>query len=220
MKYLIVRCSLTFALLAGSLWGQARPVMQTLPKTDTRKVLAVFGDSISAGYGLQAGQSFPDVLQRRLDKDGYAWRVVNLGISGDTTQGGVSRINTATSLKPTIVLLELGGNDGLRGMPLAMTRANMETMVTAFQKSGAQVVLAGMTLPPNYGPDYIRAFERIYTDLATKYQATLIPLLFADILTKDMRYFQRDGIHPTADGADILSVTVLRSIKPLLGAVR
>ncbi|MEQ1946882.1 MAG: arylesterase [Bryobacteraceae bacterium] len=220
MKYSIARCSLTFVLFAGSLWGQARPAMQTLPKTDTRKVLAVFGDSISAGYGLQSGQSFPDVLQRRLDKEGYEWRIVNLGISGDTTQGGVSRINTATSLKPAIVLLELGGNDGLRGMPLAMTRVNMETMITAFKRSGAQVVLAGMTLPPNYGPDYIRAFERIFKDLAAKHQATLIPLLFSDIVTKDLRYFQRDGIHPTAEGADNISGTVLRSIKPLLDAAR
>lgn len=194
--------------------------MQTIPKTDTRKVLVVFGDSISAGYGLAPGQSFPDVLQRRIDKAGYPWRVVNLGISGDTTQGGVSRITTAISLKPAVVLLELGGNDGLRGMPLAMTRANMDTMITAFRGAGAQVVLAGMSLPPNYGPDYIRAFEKIFKDLAAKHQATLIPFLFADILTKDLRYFQRDGIHPTAEGADIISGTVLRSITPLLGAAR
>ena len=106
-----MRIFLSLIVLAGSLFGQAHSVMQTIPKTDTRKVLVVFGDSISAGYGLAPGQSFPDVLQRRIDKAGYPWRVVNLGISGDTTQGGVSRITTATSLKPAMVLLELGGND-------------------------------------------------------------------------------------------------------------
>src|ERR1700726_2693353 len=131
-----------------------------------RKVLAVFGDSLSAGYGLAAGQSFPDDMQRTLDKEGYAWRVVNLGISGDTTEGGVSRIQSAVRLKPEVVVLELGGNDGLRGLPLKVTRQNLETMIVAFQQAGAKVVLAGMTLPPNYGPDYIKGFEKIYKDLA------------------------------------------------------
>lgn len=184
---------------------------------DTRKVLAVFGDSLSAGYGLQPGQSFPDDLQRKLDAQGYAWRVVNLGISGDTTEGGVSRMDSATSLKPAIVILELGGNDGLRGLPLAMTRQNLDTMIQTFQASGAKVVLAGMTLPPNYGPDYIQGFQKIYKDLAAKYRLTFIPFLLADIITPDLHYLQRDGIHPTADGAVIVSETVFRSIKPLLG---
>src|SRR5437899_10650741 len=133
---------------------------------DTRKVLAVFGDSLSAGFGLQPGQSFPDYLQKKLDTEGYAIHVVNLGISGDTTEGGVSRIDSATSLKPAIVILELGGNDGLRGLPLASTRQNLDNMLTAFQSTGAKVVLAGITLPPNYGTDYVQPFEKIYKDLA------------------------------------------------------
>src|SRR5256885_2058164 len=106
-------------------------------KTDTRKTLVVFGDSLSAGYGLQPGQSYPDDLQRKLDAQGYAWRVVNLGISGDTTIGGAARIHTATALKPALVLLELGGNDGLRGLPLASTRDNLEQMIVAFQRAGS-----------------------------------------------------------------------------------
>src|ERR1041385_3309400 len=118
-----------------------------------RKVLVVFGDSLSAGYGLSAGQSFPDDMQRTLDKEGYAWQVKNLGISGDTTEGGAARIESAVRLKPAVVLLELGGNDGLRGLPLKVTRQNLETMIVVFQNAGAKVVLAGMTLPPNYGPD-------------------------------------------------------------------
>lgn len=181
-----------------------------------RKVLAVFGDSLSAGYGLAAGQSYPDDMQRTLDKEGYAWRVVNLGISGDTTEGGVSRIESAVRLKPAVVLLELGGNDGLRGLPLKVTRQNLETMIVAFQQAGAKVVLAGMTLPPNYGPDYIRSFEKIYSDLAAKYKLKLIPFLMSDIMTPDLRYLQRDGIHPTAEGAEIVSGTVLKAVKPLL----
>jgi acyl-CoA thioesterase-1 len=181
---------------------------------DPRPIIAVFGDSISAGYGLQAGQSFPDDMQRHLD----GWHVVNLGISGDTTEQGAARIDTATSLHPKIVIVELGGNDGLRGMPLASTRANLDQIIVAFQGAGAKVVLAGMTLPPNYGPDYIGDFQKIYTDLAAKYHVTLIPFLMADIITKDLRYIQPDGIHPTAQGSEIIAGTVLKAIKPLLAA--
>jgi acyl-CoA thioesterase-1 len=203
------------ALIAFPSWVQtAHPAAQ---KEDTRKVLVVFGDSLSAGYGLRPGQSFPDDLQKKLDAQGYAWRVVNLGISGDTTQGGLARINTAIAVKPALVVLELGGNDGLRGLPLAMTRANLDQMIVAFKSAGARVVLAGMTLPPNYGPDYIHGFENIYKDLAAKHKLTLIPFLMGDIVTRDLRYIQPDGIHPTAEGAEIISGTVLRAIKPLLG---
>ena len=192
----------------------AAPPLAAAP--DQRKVLVVFGDSIAAGYGLPAGLSFPDDLQKKLDAQGYAWRVVNLGISGDTTEGGVSRMSSATSLKPGIVILELGGNDGLRGLPLEVTRKNLETMIQTFQRGGAKVVLAGMTLPPNYGAEYIRGFEKIYKDLATQYKVPLIPFLLADIVTSDLRYLQRDGIHPTEEGAEIVSGTVMRALKPLL----
>jgi acyl-CoA thioesterase-1 len=155
-------------------------------------------------------------MQRTLDKEGYAWRVVNLGISGDTTEGGVSRIQSAARLKPAVVVLELGGNDGLRGLPLKVTRQNLETMIAAFQQAGAKVVLAGMTLPPNYGQDYIKDFEKIYKDLAAEHKLKLIPFLLADIVTPDLRYLQRDGIHPTAEGAEIVSGTVLKAVRPLL----
>ncbi len=198
---------------------EPRPVNEAplpAPQQDRRPVLAVFGDSLSAGFGLPAGQSYPDDLQKKLDAEGFAWRVVNLGISGDTTEGGVSRIDSATSLKPSIVIVELGGNDGLRGMPLDTTRANLDKMITAFQGAGARVVLAGMTLPPNYGADYIRGFEKIYKDLAAKHKITLIPFLLSDIVTKDLHYIQPDGLHPTAAGAEIVAGTVLRYIKPLL----
>lgn len=193
------------------------PVAVPAPvEPDNRKVLVVLGDSISEGYGLDAGLSFPDVMQRTLDQEKLSWRVVNQGISGDTTAGGAARIDSALAVKPSLVLLELGGNDGLRGIPLASSRENLEKMIVAFQRAGAKVVLAGMTLPPNYGPDYIRGFEKIYKDLAAKYKVTLIPFLLADIITADLKYFQRDGIHPTAEGAEIVAATALKVLRPLL----
>lgn len=186
------------------------------PAADHRHVLLVFGDSLSAGFGLEAGLSFPDFLQKRLDAEKYPWHVVNQGVSGDTTEGGVARLDTAIALKPEIVVLELGGNDGLRGLPLTATRENLNQMIVAFQKAGAKVVLAGMTLPPNYGPDYIHQFEKIYRDLAAEHKTVLIPFLLADIVTSDLRYIQKDGIHPTAQGCEIVSGTVLKAVKPLL----
>src|SRR5258706_1486787 len=192
------------------------PPLRTAP--DGRHVLVVFGDSIAAGFGVDAGLSFPDFLQKKLDAQRYPWRFVNLGISGDTTEGGVSRIDSAVSLKPEIVILELGGNDGLRGLPPETTRVNLDTMIVAFQKAGARVVLAGMSLPPNYGAAYIQQFEKMYRDLAARYKLRLIPFLLADLVTKDLRYLQSDGLHPTAEGHQIVAETVLRAIKPLLGA--
>jgi acyl-CoA thioesterase-1 len=178
--------------------------------------LVVFGDSIAAGFGLDPGQSFPEDMQKKIDAAKLPWRVVNLGISGDTTEGGVARMDSATSLKPAIVIVELGGNDGLRGLPLAVTRKNLDTMIRTFQGAGARVVLAGMTLPPNYGADFIQGFQKIYKDLSTQYHLTLIPFLLADIVTPDLHYFQRDGIHPTADGAAIVAETTMRAVNPLL----
>lgn len=183
---------------------------------DNRHVLLVFGDSLSAGFGLEAGQSFPDFLQKRLDAEKLPWHVINQGISGDTTEGGVARLDSGLAVKPEVVVLELGGNDGLRGLPLKTTRANLNQMIEAFQKAGAKVVLAGMTLPPNYGPDYIKEFEKIYRDLSKQHHTVLIPFLLADIVTSDLRYIQRDGIHPTAEGCEIVSGTVLRAVRPLL----
>lgn len=196
--------------------NSAAPAQKGTPARNTKKVLVVFGDSISAGYGLDSGQSYPDVLQRHLNEAKLAWQVVNMGISGDTTPGGVARMNTVVAQRPSLVLLELGGNDGLRGMPLATTRANLERMITGFQGMGATVVLAGMTLPPNYGLEYVKGFEGIYADLAARHKLTLIPFILADIITPDLRYFQPDRIHPTAAGAEIVSLTVLKALRPVL----
>ena len=135
---------------------------------DARPVIAAFGDSLTEGFAVDPSHSYPAVLQRELDARGYGYRVVNMGVSGDTTTDGLARLPTVQALDPEIVILEFGANDGLRGLPVARARANLEQMIVGLRKSGAAVVMAGMTLPPNYGPDYIREFERMYRDLAAK----------------------------------------------------
>ncbi|MBX9604533.1 MAG: arylesterase [Bryobacteraceae bacterium] len=185
-------------------------------RNDGRPALVAFGDSLTAGYGVDAGLSYPDFLQKKLDREGIRWRVVNAGISGETTAGGLNRIESILKLKPDLVVLELGGNDGLRGLPLDQTRSNLEAIITRLRGAGIQVVLAGMTLPPNYGPQYIRQFENIYKDLARKYKLPLIPFFLEGVATVDGKYMQSDGIHATAEGNQKVAETVFRYAKPLL----
>jgi acyl-CoA thioesterase-1 len=183
---------------------------------DPRPVIVAFGDSLTAGFGAEPGNSYPDFLQKDLERDGLHWRVVNSGVSGDTTTDGVNRLGEVLAYKPRIVIVEFGGNDGLRGLPIETTRANLEQMVSTLQKAGVSVVLAGMTLPPNYGPDYIKSFERIYADLKAKYKVTEIPFLLVGVAT-NRSLMQRDGLHPTAKGNELVAETVLKYLKPLLG---
>jgi acyl-CoA thioesterase-1 len=186
---------------------------------DSRPLVVAFGDSLSEGYGVEPGKSFPDQLQQKLARQGYGYRVVNMGISGDTTTGGLARLQAVIDLKPAVVILELGGNDGLRGVPVAATRTNLEAMIQRLQATGIQVLLAGMTLPPNYGPDYISRFEHAYTDLSAEYKVPLIPFLMQDIareLASQPSLMQRDGIHPTAEGHRVIAETVFRYLKPML----
>jgi acyl-CoA thioesterase-1 len=182
---------------------------------DTRPVIVAFGDSLTAGYGADPGKSFPDFLQKGLDAAGLKWHVVNAGVSGDTTTDGLTRLSEVLADKPRITIVEFGGNDGLRGLPIETTRANLEQIVQMLQGAGARVVLAGMTLPPNYGPDYIQSFERIYRDLAVKHKVARIPFLLDGVATHP-ELMQRDGIHPTAQGNEIVAKTVMRYLKPLL----
>ena len=178
-------------------------------------VLVAFGDSLTAGFGAEPGKSYPDFLGKDLEKAGLTWRVVNEGVSGDTTTDGLNRLGEVLALKPRIVILEFGANDGLRGLPIETTRANLERMIVKLRSAGARVILAGMTLPPNYGPDYIRSFEQIYRELAAQYKLTRIPFLLEDVaLHRDL--MQRDGLHPTAQGNAIVAETVMRYLKPLL----
>jgi acyl-CoA thioesterase-1 len=187
-------------------------------KEDDRKPIVVFGDSLTEG-GFDAGNSYTDYLQRMIDSKQYPFRVVNLGISGDTTTGGVGRMASAIAMNPKIVILELGGNDGLRGLPVSTTQANLERMIQGFQKPGVDVVLAGMTLPPNYGREYIQSFEKMYIDLARKHKLVFIPFLLEGIrqqLGKTPGLMNTDGIHPTAKGNEIVARTVMHTIEPML----
>lgn len=144
--------------------------------------------------------------------------MVNAGISGDTTAGGVTRLPNVVAMKPAVVILELGGNDGLRGLTLQQTRENLETMVRDLQKAKAKVVLAGITLPRNYGPDYIQGFEQIYKDLAAKYKLPFLPFLLEGVAlnAKTANLMQEDGIHATAEGNQIVAENVFQILKPVL----
>jgi len=190
----------------------APPAAQT---PDPRPAVVAFGDSLSAGFGADPGKSYPDFLQKEIDRRGYRYRVVNAGVSGDTTTDGLERVGTLTALKPVIVIVEFGGNDGLRGLPVSTTRANLEQIIAVLQKAGAKVVLAGMTLPPNYGPDYIRSFEAVYHDLAKNYRVPLIPFLLRGV-GGHADLMQRDGIHPTGEGNRIVARNVMETLEPLL----
>lgn len=192
------------------------PVVPPVAKEDPRPVIVAFGDSLSAGYGAAAGASYPDFLQKEIDAAGYKYRVVNQGISGDTTSGGLARVGQATELKPYLVILELGGNDGLRGLPLKVTQENLDKMVAAFKEAGAKVVIAGMTLPRNYGPEYIRGFEQIYPGLEKKHRVKRMKFLLEGVVMKK-GLMQEDQIHPTESGNKIVAKNVFRVIEPLLG---
>lgn len=182
---------------------------------DTRPVIVAFGDSLSAGYGAEPGKSFPDFLQKDLDAAGLHWRVLNAGVSGNTTTDGLYRVDEVLADKPRITIIEFGGNDGLRGLPLETTRTNLEQMIQKLQSGGSKVLIAGMTLPPNYGGDYITGFGKIYIDAAKKYNVPRIPFLLSEVALRP-GLMQQDGIHPTAQGNEIVAKTVMRYLKPLL----
>jgi acyl-CoA thioesterase-1 len=173
-----------------------------------------FGDSLTAGFGADTGKSYPDFLQQELDRRGLRYRVVNAGISGETTTDALERLSTVTVLRPAVAIVEFGGNDGLRGLPVSTTRSNLDQIIMGLKDSGAEVLLAGMTLPPNYGPDYIATFQRVYSDLAAKDKVALIPFLLEGVAGTSR--MQRDGLHPTADGNRLVAATVMRHLEPLL----
>jgi acyl-CoA thioesterase-1 len=185
------------------------------PVSSERPSIVAFGNSLTAGLGVPQDQSYPAHLQRKLDATGYAYRVVNAGVSGDTTAGGVRRVSWALNSKPMIVILELGANDGLRGLSLNETKANLEGIVQQFQQASVTVVLAGMKLPPNYGQDYTSGFEALYQALAKQYHLTLIPF-FLDGVAVSSTLNQADGIHPTGEGYRLIVEKVFPTLEPLL----
>ena len=193
----------------------AGPYTRPDTRLDTRPLVVCFGDSLTAGFGADEGQSYPDFLQKDLDRDGYRYRVVNEGISGNTTKDGVDRLAGVAALKPAVVVLEFGGNDGLRGFKTQTTRTNLSTMIAALQKSGAKVVLAGITLPPDYGPDYVNAFTANYPALAKKYDVPVLPFILQHAYGVP-GMIQADGIHATDQGNEVVAKNVLPLVEPLL----
>jgi acyl-CoA thioesterase-1 len=180
-----------------------------------RPVLVCFGDSITAGYGLQPDQAYPAALERKLDRGGYRYEVNNQGTSGATSKDAVANVRTVLQLHPEVVIVEFGGNDGLRGLPLDLTRSNLDTVLTTLQNAHIKVLLAGITLPPNYGPDYIQSFAAMFRDLAQKHHTAFVPMIYKD-LVRVPNTIQADGIHPTARGAEIIADTLFPALKPLL----
>ena len=180
-------------------------------------VILVFGDSISAGYGLaHVDQGWVELLKTRLKAQGYGYQVVNASVSGETTAGGLARLPRALELHhPSIVILELGGNDGLRALPIAQFRDNLTQLVALASASGAKVLLLGMRMPPNYGPQYTEQFAKVFSDLARDKKIPSVPFLLTDIAL-NQNLLQGDEIHPNVDGQPILLNNVWPALQPLL----
>ncbi len=176
----------------------------------------VWGDSLSAGYGLQTQQAWPSLLEKRFAEAKLPHKVVNASISGETTSGGRSRLPTALQThKPAVVIIELGANDGLRGLPPKLMAANLQAMIDASRQAGAKILLVGMRMPPNYGPEYTASFENTFKDLARSNKVRLVPFMMEGFADK-RQFFQQDGIHPIAEAQPIILDTIWRELAPLL----
>ncbi len=181
-------------------------------------VILILGDSISAGYGLPADTAWPSLLQRRLTSERFPYVVVNASISGDTTAGGRARLDALLALHhPAITVIELGGNDGLRGGSVDAMRQNLDAMTAAAQKLGSRVLLVGMRMPPNYGPTYVQRFDASFAEVAKARKTALVPFLFEGFADNEAM-FQADRIHPVQAAQSHLLDNVWRALKPLLGA--
>ncbi|TAK01062.1 MAG: arylesterase [Candidatus Manganitrophaceae bacterium] len=185
------------------------------PDPVREKVIVAFGDSLTAGLGVAAHEGYPAVLEQKMKAAGYSYRVVNSGVSGETTAGGLRRVDWILRSRPGIVILELGANDGLRGLDLSQTEKNLSAIIERLQNEGVKVILAGMKMPPNYGREYTEGFEKIFPKLAAKYRLTLIPF-FLDGVAAQSNLNQADGIHPTAQGYRIIVDRIWPIIEPLL----
>jgi acyl-CoA thioesterase I len=189
-------------------------LFQTSPAS---KVILFYGDSLTAGYGLSTDDAFPAVIEKTLNKKGKTTKVVNAGLSGETSAGGLNRLDWVLKQPIDLFVLELGANDGLRGLPLDQTQKNLQAIIdkvrTKYPK--AKIVIAGMLVPPNMGPDYTASFRKIFPDLAKKNNASLIPFLLQNV-AGDEKLNLADGIHPNVDGHKIVADNVLKVIEPLL----
>lgn len=184
-------------------------------KNDGRPLVVCFGDSLTAGFGADAGASYPDFLQKDLDAAGYAYRVVNEGVSGNTTKDGVERLAGVIAMKPAAVVVEFGGNDGLRGVKVSVTRENLATMVGGLKKAGIKVLVAGITLPPDYGADYVNGFTANYAAVGKQFGVPVMPFLLKDVYGVG-GMMQADNTHATAKGNEVVARNVLPYLEPLL----
>ncbi len=182
---------------------------------DLRPILVCFGDSLTAGFGADPGESYPDFLQKDLDQRGFPYHVVNQGISGNTTKDGLNRVDRILALHPAVIVVEFGGNDGLRGLRIEDSRSNLDQILARLKPSGAKIALAGITLPPDYGPDYIQQFQATYTLLAHKYNVPLLPFLLQGVFGVE-GMMQADRTHATARGNQVVAQNVLHLVTPLL----
>ena len=182
--------------------------------------ILVFGDSLSAGLGIHVEQGWVSLLARKVSQLGYGFRVINASVSGETTAGGLGRLPHALELQqPRILILELGANDGLRSLPLADTRDNLDKMITLARARGVTVLLLGMRLPPNYGERYTTGFYNIYTELAQAHKLTLVPFLL-DQVALNPALMQADGMHPNEQGQPLLLDNVWPKLEPMLRAIK
>jgi acyl-CoA thioesterase I len=182
-----------------------------------RPRIVALGDSLTAGLGLPTGSAYPALLEQRLKDSGMDFEVVNAGISGDTSAGGLERLDWALEGDVRVLIVALGANDGLRGLPLDQLRRNLSEIIERAQARGIAVVLAGMEAPPNYGRDYIAAFHKVYPELAAQYRLALVPFLLQNV-AGNASLNQRDGIHPTPEGARIVADNVWHALKPIAEA--
>lgn len=192
---------------------ESRPV-ETAARSDRPRIV-ILGDSLTAGLGLPSSQAYPALLQQRIDRRGLDYEVVNAGVSGDTTAGGLRRLNWVLSGEVRVLVVALGANDGLRGLPVAEMRRNLSTIVATARNRGVQVLLAGMEAPPNVGPEYTEAFRDVYRDVARSQGVPLIPFLLEGV-AGESNLNQRDGIHPNEAGAEHLAETVWQALEPIL----
>ncbi len=207
---------------AADVAEDSKPALPTIPVMGPERVIIAFGDSLFAGYGLDPRDAYPEKLENGLRAKGINADVINAGVSGDTTAAGLSRLEFTLAAQkngpPALLILELGGNDLLRGLSPEETRANLAKMLTILRKAKVPVLLMGMRAPPNYGPEFQAKFDAIYADLAKEYGATLIPFWLEDIY-RDPALFQSDRIHPTADGIERLVTSTLPRVEGALPKV-
>ena len=191
-------------------------ILAAAPSFAAASTILVFGDSLSAAYGVPQDRGWAKLLEKRLRDDGYDYRVANASVSGETTSGGAGRLESALQThRPDIVVIELGANDGLRGQSLDLMRRNLEHMIDASRRAKAQVLLVGMRLPPNYGTAYTEKFRETYADLARSKKTAFVPFLFEGF-AENGRYFQPDRLHPTSEAQAMMLDTVWKGLKPLL----